>query len=726
MFKNITFSVLMFCSCLSFAQDATGLSLNVPCPSSTVVAVGERICLDFQVSDFSRLAGIQFQTEWNSTVFSFESVSVDTSIRETIEFDESFVVSTELGKLKVAGWSTSDFLEGSSLPDESILFTACFVAEAAGAANFRISGMGIEPEFPIEVFDVDLNMLAFLPTVCTEIEVTNDPIDPVIPIDTMDTVDPIDPVIPVDTMDTVDPIDPVDPVDPNEVIVNISSGTANVGEDFCVDVTVEGFTNLLSIQFGIIWDTTFLSFKEHTDFALPNAASSLSVLSDNLRLAWITDDFVNGFTIEEGEKLFSICFTALRDGTNTLIIDEVAITAEALQVPEELIEVIFQVGTITVNGQDCSFQIDLASTDVSCSDFSDGSISTIPDGAASDFIYAWSTGESGPEINDLSAGTYILTVTDGEGCMITREVSILEPNPLVLAVAEESTSSCFSSIVINAGGGVGPYEFSLNEGDSQSEALFTNLGSGTYSVLITDANGCTQVEGVTIGEKEEVGTTCDDEDENTRNDVITEDCECKGKTEEELNCPTIESEVSRSICEGQSSEGYTESGIFTDTFQAANGCDSVRILSLMLVDRIVTEIDATICEGDTISGYFERGSYIDIFSSVDGCDSLRILSLFVFSESDANCLPTATIDIDKDDAIQVAPNPVANDLNIEISNSSYLPATVTIYGIHGNLVDRHIINSPQQTIPMGNKNSGMYVLILETPDAQFIKRIVKQ
>jgi gliding motility-associated-like protein len=84
-----------------------------------------------------------------------------------------------------------------------------------------------------------------------------------------------------------------------------------------------------------------------------------------------------------------------------------------------------------------------------------------------------------------------------------------------------------------------------------------------------------------------------------------------------------------SICQGESFLGYNQSGIFTDTFQIAQGCDSIRILNLNVNPTFQNNLNQNICQGESFLGYNQSGIFRDTFQSALGCDSIQILNLTV-------------------------------------------------------------------------------------------------
>jgi gliding motility-associated-like protein len=84
----------------------------------------------------------------------------------------------------------------------------------------------------------------------------------------------------------------------------------------------------------------------------------------------------------------------------------------------------------------------------------------------------------------------------------------------------------------------------------------------------------------------------------------------------------ISTNISESICQGESVFGYNSTGIYIDTLVGINLCDSIRILDLMVFESYLTNETIFICSGDTIDGLFEEGIYNQYFTTIHGCDSI--------------------------------------------------------------------------------------------------------
>ncbi len=92
--------------------------------------------------------------------------------------------------------------------------------------------------------------------------------------------------------------------------------------------------------------------------------------------------------------------------------------------------------------------------------------------------------------------------------------------------------------------------------------------------------------------------------------------------------PTYQIEQDYAICIGESYNGHTQEGTYTDYFTTVHGCDSVVITHLSVGFKYKL-IDTTICQGQNVRGYTTSGTYFDTIPSVAGCDSIIELRLTV-------------------------------------------------------------------------------------------------
>ncbi len=142
------------------------------------------------------------------------------------------------------------------------------------------------------------------------------------------------------------------------------------------------------------------------------------------------------------------------------------------------------------------------STDVTCNGDNDGTASMSASGGTAPYTYSWDNGATTASITGLAPGTYVGTATDANGCTTVETVTITEPtvltSTLVSSVDATGAGAADGSATVSASGGSPAYTYLWSDG--QTTATATGLLAGTYTVTITDANGCTTTETVVINE----------------------------------------------------------------------------------------------------------------------------------------------------------------------------------------------------------------------------------
>ncbi|MDH3649615.1 MAG: SprB repeat-containing protein, partial [Saprospiraceae bacterium] len=149
-------------------------------------------------------------------------------------------------------------------------------------------------------------------------------------------------------------------------------------------------------------------------------------------------------------------------------------------------------GSCHCTGVPCpAINLNLTSSNVSCSGLSDGNAKASPFGGTAPYSFLWSTGAITDSITHLVASSYQLTVTDANGCRMSASFQIDEPPPLMLNyfLGPESSQGAVDGIIeLEVTGGKMPYLFSWSNGYITSN--LNALAAGQYEVVVTDANGC--------------------------------------------------------------------------------------------------------------------------------------------------------------------------------------------------------------------------------------------
>ena len=140
--------------------------------------------------------------------------------------------------------------------------------------------------------------------------------------------------------------------------------------------------------------------------------------------------------------------------------------------------------------------------DVSCFGGSNGQIGSAASGGTAPYTYLWSNGQTTMNINNLQAGNYTLITTDSKGCSNTYVSFVTQPSTPLISSESHVNILCYGaqtgSINISPSGGTMPYTYLWSNG-ATTQDLF-GIASGTYSVVITDYNLCTNNISVTIAQ----------------------------------------------------------------------------------------------------------------------------------------------------------------------------------------------------------------------------------
>lgn len=133
---------------------------------------------------------------------------------------------------------------------------------------------------------------------------------------------------------------------------------------------------------------------------------------------------------------------------------------------------------------------------VLCFGESNGVAVAIPSGGTAPYNFVWNGfGVNSDSLTSISAGSYTVLVNDSLGCLDTIEIVVNEPNLLMLNEVDNTPVNCFGGndgmATVNASGGTGPYQYQWPFlANYQTDTTALNLSNGSYTVMVTDSNGC--------------------------------------------------------------------------------------------------------------------------------------------------------------------------------------------------------------------------------------------
>ena len=141
-----------------------------------------------------------------------------------------------------------------------------------------------------------------------------------------------------------------------------------------------------------------------------------------------------------------------------------------------------------------------SSLNSTCSGMCNGQGVVIPSGGSPSYTYLWSLGGSGSSTSGLCVGTYSITVTDAWGCTLTDSIIVSSPPPIIIAPISTNATGCTicdGTVSSSPIGGTAAYVYMWSPMGVTTPTVI-GLCAGTYTVTVTDANGCTVTDSTTI------------------------------------------------------------------------------------------------------------------------------------------------------------------------------------------------------------------------------------
>ena len=258
--------------------------------------------------------------------------------------------------------------------------------------------------------------------------------------------------------------------------------------------------------------------------------------------------------------------------------------------------------SVQVNEPSQQIVINESHVNVSCYDYSNGSINISVSGGTSPYTYLWNFGQFTQDLNNIESGIYEITVTDARTCTETKLISITQPTQISISSIAQNVS-CNSmndgSIDITVSGGTPSYSFEWINGDGFED--ISGLSEGNYTLTVTDSKSCTATEIVTISQPDSLFANINYENVNCKsgNDGSAYVIVSGGTPEYEYNWSN-----------GSTTEDISNlpAGTFYLTVSDANNCEAIAEVD---VDEPANNLTITYYQSN-VSCYGGYDGYIDL------------------------------------------------------------------------------------------------------------------
>ncbi len=249
----------------------------------------------------------------------------------------------------------------------------------------------------------------------------------------------------------------------------------------------EGLTTVLVTDSDGCFATAEITLNEPTALDVSNLSSdALCAGSNDGQITLITNGGTYPYSYEWSNDI------AFTDSTRIdLLADDYSITVTDGNGCSEILN-------ITI-GEPVGIDLSFTPNDANCNGAIDGSASVNPSGGTSPYTYQWDANANNQTDQlalNLGAGTYFVTVTDGNACTSVSSVNIDDPDLLTLSNTSDDVL-CFGNstgaIDLSVNGGTMPYSYDWTGPNAYTSNMedISSIFSGTYDVLVTDANNCT-------------------------------------------------------------------------------------------------------------------------------------------------------------------------------------------------------------------------------------------
>lgn len=326
------------------------------------------------------------------------------------------------------------------------------------------------------------------------------------------------------------------------------------------------------------------------------------------------------------------------------------------------------IGTLCLN---CSVTATSTAISTTCGQ-ANGSATATPVGGTG-YTYIWSNGGSSQTINNLSAGTYTVTVTSSDGCSASTSVVVDSSTGITSTVVPTHTTCGLSngSAVINPSGGNGYLYNWSNGGNTQA---ITNLPSGTYTVTVTSGNGCSGTASINVNGSTEIITY-----------IVPTHTTCGLTNGSATANPSGGNGYSYNWSNGGNTQTITNvpAGTYTVTVTGGNGCSGIASIIVNGSTEITTTIFLThttcgLSNGNATIIPVGGNGYTYIWSNGESTQTINNLSAGIYNVTVtdlAGCSAESSVTINATSGIMLSLNIIhetcngCNDGEITVSST---------------------------------------------------------
>lgn len=285
------------------------------------------------------------------------------------------------------------------------------------------------------------------------------------------------------------------------------------------DSTTVNFTAVASSAFCVatasksVYTTTYPALKSKIDLRNADCSGTTKILSASVAGGKPDYSFVWSFASAIKQEL-----TIINTGTYSVTVSDACANTVS--------------STLYVDAVTSPFTASFAQTDITCNGLDNGTVTVTASGGTTPFKYTISSG-SAPVLSgtlnhlapsvfaNLAPGNYSISLTDGCGANIAKQIVITEPSPLISSITEYTNAQCNGkgdgTATVSVSGGTVPYTYIWDNGQRAAQSI--GLMAGAYLVNVVDRNACLTTSSVSITEPNKLEAS-----------VFTANAQCHGES----------------------------------------------------------------------------------------------------------------------------------------------------------------------------------------------------
>lgn len=385
----------------------------------------------------------------------------------------------------------------------------------------------------------------------------------------------------------------------------------------------------------------------------------------------------------------------------------------------------------------CNVQSSATVTDVLCNGDATGAIDLTAANTTPPVSYSWSNSATTEDLSNVAAGSYTVTLIDNNGCTDTLTATVGEPAALVTSVNGTDNicnGGTAGAVDLTVSGGTSGYSY-LWSNSATTEDL-SNLAAGSYTVVVTDANGCTKGDGYTVTEPTAI----------TGSIAVSPSPTIAGHNANTIYLGYGPQSVSLTVTAGGGTPGYTYSWsngattvattvsptsttAYTVTITDANGCTHTVSQTIRVVDArcgnnnkkvIVCHVTGNhsqeICiSANAVATHLAHGCKVGPCSAAKGGRDAEE------NEENGSMIAKAS----EQTVLRIYPNPNTGTFIIELPTRD--EAKVMITGINGQVVYNNTVTDVTKlSVNMDNIAKGVYLVQVVSGHDSYHTRLVIQ